>query len=98
MVKCLAQEHNTMTRSGLEPGPLDPESSALTTRLSVKKLRQQSRESFGQRHAHVSAQTQKFRSGPNELPEVRVKSWFHAFSGTSLVARNRKFCIHLLSS
>ena len=31
-VKCLAQEHNTMTRPGLEPGPLDPESSALTTR------------------------------------------------------------------
>ena len=31
-VKCLAQEHNTMTRLGLEPGPLDPESSALTTR------------------------------------------------------------------
>ena len=30
--KCLAQEHNTMTRPGLEPGPLDPESSVLTTR------------------------------------------------------------------
>ena len=27
-VKCLAQEHNTWP--GLEPGPLDPESSALT--------------------------------------------------------------------
>ena len=31
-VKCLAQEHNTMTRAGLEPGPIDPESSALTMR------------------------------------------------------------------
>ena len=31
-VKCLAQEHNTTTRPGLEPGPLDPESNALTTR------------------------------------------------------------------
>ena len=31
-VKCLAQEHNTMIRRGLEPGPLDQESSALTTR------------------------------------------------------------------
>ena len=33
-VKCLAQEHNTMTRPGLEPGPLDfdPESNAITTR------------------------------------------------------------------
>ena len=31
-VKCLAQEHNTMTRPGIEPGPLDQESSALTTR------------------------------------------------------------------
>ena len=30
-VKCLAQEHNTMTRPGIEPGRLDPESSALTT-------------------------------------------------------------------
>ena len=29
-VKCLA--HNTMTQPGLEPGPLDPESSVLTTR------------------------------------------------------------------
>ena len=25
-VKCFAQEHNTMTWPGLEPGPLDPES------------------------------------------------------------------------
>ena len=31
-VKCLAQEHNTVTRPGLEPGPFDPESSALTIR------------------------------------------------------------------
>ena len=31
-VKCLAQEHNTMTRPGLEPGPLDLGSSPLTTR------------------------------------------------------------------
>ena len=32
-VKCLALEHNTMSPSpGLEPGPLDPETSALTTR------------------------------------------------------------------
>ena len=32
-VKYLAQQNNTMTRPGLEPGPLDPaESSALTIR------------------------------------------------------------------
>ena len=31
-VKCLAQEHNTMSRPGLEPGPLYPEMSALTMR------------------------------------------------------------------
>ena len=31
-VKCLAQELNTMTRPGLEPGPLDPESCALAIR------------------------------------------------------------------
>ena len=31
-VKCLAQEHNAVPRSGLEPGPPDPESSALTIR------------------------------------------------------------------
>ena len=31
-VKCLAQEHNTMTRPGFEPGPLDLESNTLTTR------------------------------------------------------------------
>ena len=29
-VKCLAKEHNTMTRPGLELGPLGPESSVLT--------------------------------------------------------------------
>ena len=31
-VKCLAQEHNTVPRLGLEPGTSDPESSALTIR------------------------------------------------------------------
>ena len=31
-VKCLAQEHNAVPRPGLEPGPPDPESSALTVR------------------------------------------------------------------
>ena len=31
-VKCLAQENNAMPRLGLKPRPLDPESSALTTR------------------------------------------------------------------
>ena len=31
-VKCLAQKHNTITRLGLEPGPLDQESNALTIR------------------------------------------------------------------
>ena len=29
-VKCLGQEHNALPRPGLEPGPFDPESSALT--------------------------------------------------------------------
>ena len=33
-VKCLAQEHNTVPRPGVEPGPFDPESSALTIRPS----------------------------------------------------------------
>ena len=31
-VKCLAQEHNTMTQPGLKPKPLDLESSTLTNR------------------------------------------------------------------
>ena len=31
-VKCLAQEHNAVPQTGLEPGPPDPESSALTIR------------------------------------------------------------------
>ena len=31
-VNCLAQEHNTVPRPGLEPGQFDPESSTLTTR------------------------------------------------------------------
>ena len=34
-VKCLAQEHNAMSPArGLNPGPLDPESSALTMKTS----------------------------------------------------------------
>ena len=36
-VKCLAQEHNKMTHPGLERGPLDPESSALTTRQGISQ-------------------------------------------------------------
>ena len=32
IVKCLAQEHSAMPRPGLEPGPPDPESSALIMR------------------------------------------------------------------
>ena len=31
-MKCLAQEHNTMTWPGLQPGPLDPGSNVLTIR------------------------------------------------------------------
>ena len=31
-VKCFAQEHNSVPRPGLEPGRLDPESSAVTIR------------------------------------------------------------------
>ena len=36
-VKCLTEEHNTVPRPGLEPRPLDPESSALT-RLSIQSF------------------------------------------------------------
>ena len=31
-IKCIAQEHNAVPRPALEPGPPDPESSALTIR------------------------------------------------------------------
>ena len=37
-VKCLAQGHNTMTHPGLEPGPLDPESSMPTTNSFSHRL------------------------------------------------------------
>ena len=36
-VKCLVQEHNVVPRSVLEPGPPDPESSALTI-ISKQKM------------------------------------------------------------
>ena len=73
-VKCLAQEHNTMTRPGLEPGRLDTESSALTTR--PPRLPQ-----------HVTAKS-KHRSPviifsmslPSHIPEA-VKSLFRALPG-----------------
>ena len=41
-VKCLAQEYNTLSRPGPEPGPLDPESSALTMRQPRLPLLKQS--------------------------------------------------------
>ena len=39
-VKCLVQEHNTISecpRPGLEPGPLDPESSVLAVKPQRKR-------------------------------------------------------------
>ena len=33
ILKCLAQEHNAMSRPGFEPGPLYPETNTLTIRL-----------------------------------------------------------------
>ena len=33
-VKCLAQEHNTVPRPGLEPGPFDPESKCAVRQTS----------------------------------------------------------------
>ena len=36
-VKRLAQDHNTAPRPGLEPGPFDPESSALTIRQRASR-------------------------------------------------------------
>ena len=40
-VKCLAHEHNAMSWLGLEPGPLDPELSALIMRpLRLPKNKQ----------------------------------------------------------
>ena len=38
-VNCLAQEHNAVPRSGLEPGPFDPESSAPTISLGKAILK-----------------------------------------------------------
>ena len=35
-IKCLAQEHNTVPRPGLKPGPFDPESSGLTISTTTK--------------------------------------------------------------
>lgn len=31
-VECLAQEHKSVSRTGVEPGPLDPRTSAVTMR------------------------------------------------------------------
>jgi len=40
-VKCLAHEHNAMSRPGLTPGRLDPESSTLTMRPLRLPLKRQ---------------------------------------------------------
>ena len=38
-VKCLIQEHNTLTQLGLEPRPLDHESSAQTQHIDAARSR-----------------------------------------------------------
>ena len=48
-VKCLAQEHNTMTRPGLERAPLDPECGSIKTRVQDAIA-----------HSMISNQTMKF--------------------------------------
>ena len=47
-VKCLAQEHNALSRPGLELRPLDAESSALTIRplRNKKKIEMTDSESY----------------------------------------------------
>ena len=47
-VRCLAQGHHTMSPAGLEPGPLAPESSALTMR--PPRLRQEPAGSHPNQH------------------------------------------------
>ena len=41
-VRYLAQEHNAVPRPGLEPGPFDPESSALTISHCASHLHKES--------------------------------------------------------
>ena len=56
-VECLAQEHNAMAPPGLEPRPLDLESSALTTRpLCLPRLVIEPTTNL-----HISGGSRKFR-------------------------------------
>ena len=52
-IKCFAQEHNTMARPGLETGPLDAESSALTSRPPRLPLYGRKIYSFGWSHFNL---------------------------------------------
>ena len=62
-VKCLAQEHNAAPRPGLEPGPFDPESSALTIRPPRLPCKV---------HARCKLKGQNFLTSEKELNLTRV--------------------------
>ena len=80
-VKCLAQEHNTMTRPGLEPGPFDLESSALTiggvvngkskTRRDAETPRRRDAETL-LKNRHFNAKSSKIQDS-RKLTKTRLR-------------------------
>ena len=81
-VKCLAQEHNTMTRPGLEPGPEHPEISALTTRPLQETLRGLKGNAPEIRNAKESEHTVKrLKNAKGNVP-LRTYTDPHAMYGT----------------
>ena len=89
-VKCLAQEHNTMARPGLEPGPLDPESSALTTRPPRFHCVFPSPEtltSFGKRRGREGVTWDGLASHPGEVTILLVASCYgHRCQATAIIS------------
>ena len=69
------QEHNTMTRPGLEPGPFDPECSKLTTRLQRLPLAAHAvrRHRGGEREEFVHSAGSRWKR--NITDESSIKRW-----------------------
>ena len=67
-VKCLAQEHNVVPRPGLELGPFDTESSALTLRPPVRRIKRNKLSNVSKKLAYNSTLLRSQRVLINNYP------------------------------
>ena len=83
---CIAQEHNTKSRPGLEPGPLHPESSALT-KVLMDKVLMDSIQVLQSRAAKLVLDRSPYSSSSEALSDL---NWMNLS-----VRRQMQRCIHM---